>query len=122
MFKFNHSRFFYLIKCIRLKKTMDILDYKKFMGEVRMMMHKRLERICNDPLLSQDVIQNNTQIELMMAFKYGFRTVKIISFIVFSAYFLGLSFFIFSDIANEVEEEVLVLDEDFRESTFNYKY
>lgn len=101
---------------------MDILDYKKFMGEVRMMMHKRLERICNDPLLSQDVIQNNTQIELMMAFKYGFRTVKIISFIVFSAYFLGLSFFIFSDIANEVEEEVLVLDEDFRESTFNYKY
>ena len=35
MFKFRNSRFLYLIKCIRLGKTMEMLDTKKFIGEIR---------------------------------------------------------------------------------------
>lgn len=42
IFVFHYSRLFYFIKCIRLRKTLDLLDTQKFMKKVQNFSKKRL--------------------------------------------------------------------------------
>lgn len=44
-FKFQYSRFFYLIKGLRILETSELLDTARFMNNVKDMFEKRLKKL-----------------------------------------------------------------------------
>ena len=115
MLKFKYSRFLYLIKCIRLGKTMEMLDIKKFMGEIRLYISKNLDAICQDENKKNDTLENHTNIDKVLWFKYAFKTTKLISIIILVSYFLGIFFYIFIEVTSAKDYQDFH-DDDISES------
>ena len=60
--KFKHSRLLFLVKTIRIKKSLSLLDTKKFNKIMGYIQRNKLDKICKDPnsARAQDIIEDNT--------------------------------------------------------------
>jgi hypothetical protein len=75
---FQYSRLFYLIKCIRLLETFEVLDTGKFMKHIKIFFQKRLEQICKDPELADDINLDQNKIMTIIMIGYIFKTLKLV--------------------------------------------
>jgi len=62
MFHFPGSRFFFLIKSVRLIQAYEILDVKQFNKSIGEFFKKRLDKVCQDPEKAIDDEEDNTHI------------------------------------------------------------
>lgn len=99
--KFKYSRIFFLIKCFRLKETFDLLDTGKFMKQVKKIFEKKLDKICEDPDLANNINMDQNKIMTIILFGYLFKTLKLVIVIFMVSYFLGIVFYIFCDITDD---------------------
>lgn len=101
--KFKYSRIFFLIKCFRLKETFDLLDTGKFMKQVKRIFEKKLDKICDDPELANNINMDQNKIMTIILFGYLFKTLKLVIVIFMVSYFLGIVFYIFCDITDDFQ-------------------
>jgi len=94
---------------------MEMLDIKKFMGEIRLYISKNLDAICQDENKKNDTLENHTNIDKVLWFKYTFKTIKLLSIIILVSYFLGIFFYIFIEITS-VKDYQDNHDDDISES------
>jgi len=58
--KFEYSRFFYVIKCLRLRNTSE-LSSRNFMKEVRKYYRVQTIKKCEDPAIANDIYNDHIE-------------------------------------------------------------
>lgn len=58
----KYSRLYFLIKCLRVKKSMNLLSTAEFMRFIHVIYERRLVAACADEDLAEDQNQDNTGI------------------------------------------------------------
>ena len=98
-FKFRYSRLFYLIKCIRVAKSIGLLDSKRFMYIVKLFQRRILEKkISLNDEVGEDCNNDHNKINLLLTIKYAFQTFKLVIIILMTSYYIGILFYIISEI------------------------
>lgn len=63
---------------------------------------KRLKKACADPRLANDQIEDNNEIMAQIEIQTLFKTFRLIVIIFLLSYYLGMLFYIFSDVTNDI--------------------
>jgi len=58
--RFKYSRLLFIIKSIRIKKSVKLLDTKKFIEIVKEFFDQELEKVCKDEKKENDIVFDNT--------------------------------------------------------------
>ena len=66
----------------------------------------------NDPELAEDTLHDNNNISLLIHINLYLKICKLAIIILVVSYFIGLSFFIYSDIAEEVSRFIADVEEE----------
>lgn len=103
LWQFQYSRLFYLIKCIRLLETFEMLDTAKFMKQVKHFFEGRLQQICQNPDLAEDMDLDQNKIMTIIIVGYIFKIFKLVVIIFQVSYFLGILFYIYCDLTNDLQ-------------------
>jgi hypothetical protein len=111
LFSFRYSRLLFLVKCLRLLETFEMLDTGAFMRRIKKVYEKRLDKICEDPKLAEDTVLDQNKILTIIMIGYIFKTVKLIIIIFQVSYFLGIGYYIYCDVTDDLWS-VVVLDYD----------
>jgi hypothetical protein len=101
IFKFKHSRIFFLVKCFRLKETFAILDTAKIMKHVKRFYANKLNKIVDNPELAENIYIDQNKIMNIIIISYLIKTIKLVILIFLVSYFLGICFYIFCDITRD---------------------
>lgn len=102
MFHHRYSRLYFAIKCFRIKKSMSLLDTTKFMEVINAIYQKRLIRACEDPKLANDQVEDNNEIMAQIWIQTIFKTFRLVVIIFLISYYLGMLFYVFSDVMNDI--------------------
>ena len=106
IFTFHKLRFFFLVKCMRIVKSLDLLNTKSFMDTVKKYQRLKLEKkMARNPDIAEDIDQDHTMIVNMILLNYAFKTFRLIVFIFMISYFIGVFIYIWSDILREIVTE-----------------
>ena len=106
IFTFHKLRFFFLVKCMRIVKSLDLLNTKSFMDTVKKYQRLKLEKkMTRNPDIAEDIDQDHTMIVNMILLNYAFKTFRLIVFIFMISYFIGVFIYIWSDILREIVTE-----------------
>jgi hypothetical protein len=81
---------------------MSLLDTTKFMEVVSNIYEKRLTRACNDPKIANDQLEDNNEIMAQIWIQTIFKTFRLVIIIFLISYYLGMLFYVFSDIMNDI--------------------
>jgi hypothetical protein len=102
IFSHKYSRLYFLIKCIRIKKCYHLLDTKKFNKIVKDQYDKRLNENCKDENIANDMMIDHTQINVLLNIQNGFKTYRLVMIIFGISYFIGIMFYIYADLVNDI--------------------
>jgi hypothetical protein len=58
--RFKYSRLLFIIKTIRIKKSVKLLDTKKFVEIVKEFFDQELQKVCQDDKKENDIVFDNT--------------------------------------------------------------
>jgi hypothetical protein len=79
-----------------------MLDTGVFMRRIKKIFEKRLEKICEDPKLAEDTVLDQNKILTIIMIGYSFKIAKLIIIIFEVSYFLGLGYYIYCDLTNDL--------------------
>ena len=122
MFHFNCSRLFFLVKCIRISKSMKLLDTKAFMRSVKSYFNQILKKACEDPDIAEEINLDNNNIMSMLYIGNSFKVFKLVIVIFMVSYFIGIFFYIWCDLTDNHEDNGYGTGENFIETFKLYKH
>lgn len=103
MFHFRHSRLFFALKTIRVTNVMTLLDTKAFMKNIKQFMQQKLEKDILDKHIANDMDQDHNNIVLLIVFGNSFKLFRLVILIVMISYFVGIYFYIFCDLTDNLD-------------------
>ena len=121
LFHFRYSRLFFLVKCIRISKSMKLLDTKAFMKSVKVYFNKTLEKACEDEEIANEIILDNNNIMTMLYIGNSFKVLKLVIVIFMVSYFIGIFFYIWCDLTDNHEDNGFGTGENFIDTFEVYK-
>jgi hypothetical protein len=93
---------FYLIKCTRSIIGFSIFDIRKIMTSIRKAYKRKLEFVIkNDPLMAQNKLIDQNQLTDQVLMKFTVKVIKLGLIIMNICYFLGLFWYIMSELIVE---------------------
>ena len=106
---FHH---FYLIKIIRLDTGLRLFNVQIIMAKVKLIMKAHLEDIVeNDPILAEDQDSDQNKITMMINIGFAIKILKLMVIIANITYFFGLFWYIFCDIALDIQFSIAESDQ-----------
>lgn len=72
------------------------------MKRIKKIFEKRLEEIVKDPKLADNTVLDQNKILTIIMIGYLFKTVKLIIIIFQVSYFLGIGYYIYCDVTNDL--------------------
>ena len=104
-FTFKFSHLLYILKCIRMLKTFQLLDTGRFMKHVKKYYEIQLLKVCEDPALAENRDLDQNKIMRIIMISYIFKIFKLVILIFQVSYFLGIFFYIYCDVTRQFESE-----------------
>ena len=80
-----------------------MLDTAKFMKQVKHFFEGRLQQICQNPDLAEDMDLDQNKIMTIIIVGYIFKIFKLVVIIFQVSYFLGILFYIYCDLTNDLQ-------------------
>jgi len=89
------SNLLYLVKMIRIKRAMNLLNIHRIMKIIKQFYKERLKReIRNNPQIKDDTTSDNNGLEQILIIYNTLKTCKLIYMIANCTYFIGMSWII----------------------------
>jgi hypothetical protein len=78
-----------------------MMSDKVFIKELADYNKQKMKKCCQDPLIANDINEDHSKIMRTLIIIYAYKITKLITVILFIAYFIGIVFYIFCDITND---------------------
>ena len=79
-----------------------MLDTGSFMRRVKKIFQNRLNKIVEDPKLAEDTVLDQNKIVTIIMIGFLFKSIKLVIIILQVSYFLGIGYYIYCDITNDL--------------------
>ena len=103
LLRHKYARLYFLLKCIRIKKSLTLLSTAEFMRLVHVVYGRRLKKACNDENLKDNQDLDNNEIMAQIWIKNFFETFRLIIIVFLFSYYIGMLFYIFADLTNDID-------------------
>ena len=88
---------------MRISKGLKMLNVMALMENIKSYSNERIASIIeNDPELAEDTLHDNNNISLLIRINLYLKIFKLAIIILVVSYFVGITFFIYSDIVEEI--------------------
>jgi len=96
-------RLFFIVKVMRISKGLRMLDVMALMEHIKSYSNARIASIIeNDPELAEDTLHDNNNISALIHVNLFLKIGRLALIILVVSYFVGIIFFIYSDIVYEI--------------------
>ena len=103
-----------MIKVLRITKALAKFDVRYIMDQIKKFAKYKIEYdIDNNPLLGEDTISDNNNIEFLMRVSNVLKILKLVMIILNTSYFVGILFMIYAEVTMTIAKALGHTDQDF---------
>ena len=105
--KDSFYRLFFLIKVVRIKWGLKLIDVGPIMSAFQNLAHRRIKRMIEEnPAIGEDQLNDHNNINRMILLGHIIRTIRLIIIIMSTSYFIGILWRIYCELIHSIQKNL----------------